>query len=50
MSVIRTHKIALVPNERQEEAFRRHAGYRRVAFNHMLADFKDGLNEGVWRT
>ena len=43
MSVIRTHKIALAPNARQKEALSRHVGYRRVAYNHMLADFKDTL-------
>ena len=38
-----THKIALAPTWAQ------HAGYARVAYNHALADFKVGLDEGEWR-
>ena len=44
--MIRTHKIALDPTAK----LARHAGYARVAYNHALADFKDGLDKGEWRT
>lgn len=45
----RTHKIALAPNRRQGSVFAQYAGYARVAYNHALADFKVGLDEGEWR-
>jgi len=48
--VIRTHKIALDPTPRQDRRLAQHAGYARVAYNHALADFKDGLDKGEWRT
>ena len=46
---ITAHKIALDPNKRQITAFRRHCGAARVAFNHALADFREGLDAGEWR-
>ena len=48
--MIRTHKIALDPTPKQARRLARHAGYARVAYNHALADFKDGLDKGEWRT
>lgn len=48
--MIRTHKIALDPTSRQARRLAQHAGYARVAYNHALADFKDGLDKGEWRT
>ena len=48
--MIRTHKIALDPTPRQARRLAQHAGYARVAYNHALADFKDGLDKGEWRT
>ena len=48
--MIRTHKIALDPTSKQARRPAQHAGYARVAYNHALADFKDGLDKGEWRT
>ena len=48
--MIRTHKIALDPTPSQARRLAQHAGYARVAYNHALADFKDGLDKGEWRT
>ena len=48
--MIRTHKIALDPTPRQARRLAQHAGYARVAYNHALADFKDGLGSGEWCT
>ena len=48
--MLKTHKIALDPNNKQANQFAQHCGYARVAYNHALADFKEGLDEGVWRT
>ena len=47
---ITAHKIALDPNKRQITAFRQHCGAARVAFNHALADFREGLDAGEWRS
>ena len=46
---IAAHKIALDPNKRQTTALRQHCGAARVAFNHALADFREGLDAGEWR-
>ena len=46
---IAAHKIALAPNKRQATALRQHCGAARVAFNHALADFREGLDAGEWR-
>ena len=48
--MIRSHKIALDPTPKQARRLAQHAGYARVAYNHALADFKDGLGKGEWRT
>ena len=48
--MLKTHKIALNPNNIQSTQFAQHCGYSRVVYNHALRDFKDGLNEGVWRS
>ena len=49
--MIRSHKIALDPTTpKQARRLAQHAGYARVAYNHALADFKDGLGKGEWRT
>ena len=48
--MIRTHKIALAPTPGQARRLAQHAGYARLAYNHALADFKHGLEEGEWRT
>lgn len=48
--MIRSHKIALDPTPRQARRLAQHAGYARVAYNHALADFKDGLDRGEWRS
>ncbi len=61
--MLKTHKIALAPNNVQATQFAQHCGYaprfyrpcrdqgdRRVAYNHALADFKAGLDEGVWHS
>ena len=47
--MLKTHKIALNPNNVQATQFAQHCGYARVAYNHALADFKAGLNTGQWR-
>lgn len=47
--MLRTHLIALDPNDKQATALARHAGYARVAWNHALADFKAGLDAGEFR-
>ena len=46
--MLKTHKIALNPNNVQATQFAQHCGYARVAYNHVLADFKDGLANGEW--
>ena len=47
--MLKTHKIALNPNNVQSTQFSRHCGYARVAYNHALYDFKAGLDSGQWR-
>lgn len=42
--MLRTHKIALAPNDRQRSALVQHAGYARYAYNQGLQLFKDGLD------
>ena len=37
--MLKTHKIALDPNNVQATQFAQHYGYARVAYNHALADF-----------
>ena len=48
--MLKTHKIALEPNNVQATQFAQHCGYSRVVYNHVLADFKDGLDHGQWRS
>ncbi len=48
--MLKTHKIALDPNNKQATQFAQHCGYARVAYNHALADFKTGVDENVWRS
>ena len=48
--MLKTHKIALDPNNVQATQFAQHCGYARVVYNHVLADFKDGLDNGQWRS
>ena len=47
--LIKTHRIALVTNNRQASLLARHAGFARFAYNSALADFKAGLDQGEWR-
>ena len=48
--MLKTHKIALNPNNVQATQFAQHCGYARVAYNHVLADFKEGLANGEWHS
>ena len=48
--MLKTHKIALDPNNVQATQFAQHCGYAHVAYNHALADFKAGLDNDVWRS
>ena len=48
--MLKTHKIALDPNNVQATQFAQHCGYARVAYNHVLADFKGGLANDEWRS
>ncbi|MDE0313836.1 MAG: transposase [Candidatus Poribacteria bacterium] len=41
--MLKTHKIALAPNNKQRAWFAQQCGYARFAYNHALADFKSGL-------
>ena len=47
--LIKTHRIALVTNNRQATLLARHAGFARFAYNSALADLKAGLDQGEWR-
>ena len=47
--MIRSHKIRLTPNNVQASLLAQHCGFARFAYNHALADFKSGLDEGEWR-
>ena len=42
---LRTHKIALDPNNKQRAWFAQQCGYARFAYNHALADFKSELEK-----
>jgi putative transposase len=48
--MIITHKIALRPNKSQLPYLNQHAGYARYAYNTGLADFKEGLDEGIFHS
>ena len=41
--MLKTHKIALNPNNKQRRWFSQQCGYARFAYNHALADFKTEL-------
>ena len=43
---LKTHKIALDPNNKQRTWFAQQCGYARFAYNHALADFKLALANG----
>ncbi len=43
--MLKTHKIALNPNNKQRRWFTQQCGYARFAYNHALADFKAELND-----
>lgn len=45
---LKTHKIALAPNNKQATRLAQHCGYARVAQNHALSEFKDNLHQGEW--
>ena len=47
---LKAHKIALRPNMAQRSWFAQQCGYARFAFNSALADFKAGLDNGVFRS
>ncbi len=47
---LKTHLMALDPNNKQATLLARHCGYARVARNHALSDFKAGLAENEWRS
>ena len=42
--MLKTHKIALTPNNEQRAWFAQQCGYARFAYNHALADFKSELD------
>ena len=46
--MLKTHKIALVTNNREATLLARHAGFARFAYNSALADFKEGLDRREW--
>ena len=46
---MRSHKIRLDLNDKQASLCAQHAGYARKAWNHGLADFKEGLKIDEWR-
>ncbi len=48
--MLKTHKIALNPNNVQATQLARHCGYARVAYNRALSNFKAGLDTGQWRS
>ncbi len=41
--MLKTHKIALNPNNNQRKWFAQQCGYARFSYNHALADFKSAL-------
>ena len=46
----RSQQIELNPNNKQATLMSQHAGYARVAYNFALSSFKQGLDNGEWRT
>ena len=49
MSIVKTHKVRLITNNAEATLLAHHLGYARFAYNHALADFKAGLDDGEWR-
>ena len=47
---LKTQNIALRPNAAHVQAFRQHAGFRRFVYNYALSAFKEGLDNGEWRS
>ena len=48
--LLRSQKIRLNPNNKQATRMSQNCGYARVAYNHALADFKDRLDNGEFRS
>lgn len=48
--MVKTHKIALKPTKAQAKLLSQHCGYARVAYNHALNLFKDGLDKGTFKS
>ena len=48
--LLRSQKIALNPNNKQATWMSQNCGYARVAYNHALADFKEGLDNNEFRS
>ena len=48
--MVKTHKIALKPNKAQATLLSKHCGYARVAYNHALNVFKDGLDNDEFKS
>ena len=48
--MICAHKITRCPTLRWVADLSHTAGYARVLYNYVLADFKAGLNDGIWRS
>ena len=49
--LLKTHKIRLRPNVRQRVYFAQACGFKRVVWNHALADLKESLDNGAgWRS
>lgn len=46
MMALKTHLIALKPNNKQATMLAKHCGYARVARNYALSEFKDKLHQG----
>ena len=48
--MVKTHKIALKPNKAQAPLLSKHCGYARVAYNHALNAFRDGLKKDAFKS
>ena len=46
----KTHKIALKPTKAQATLLSKHCGYARVAYNHALNAFRDGLKKDAFKS
>ena len=47
---LKAHKIVLRTNDKHVRWFQSQCGYARFAFNSALADFKEGLSSGIFRS